>query len=323
MKNKVQLYNSFILQAYHYLVRSLLSSLPSDVKHDCVSKDYDKLNSLYRLAKQGSSNWQTHQKPFVSIVMPVHINEPISKFQRAVTSLLGCRQGPPIEIIIVLNGHQTTQEIQASQLYTIAQNANFKILTCSYIDQPEYRKVERPIDIFIPRQLGLEAAQGEIVLNCDADNIFSPEWVNAYATAFKNNPKLTGAYGPVSFYGAVGPIGKILTWISIFAKSFKTLLFRYPPFAGHNHALRRKDALQIKKLYSNCLTLHENEIPSIIEALNASNTKSNKIVLVSEAVISTYFPKQTESLSKAFSWIVEATVRNLKSIGIVKRNKNN
>jgi glycosyltransferase involved in cell wall biosynthesis len=259
--------------------------------------------------------------PFVSIVIPVHIRESRKKFLMSVMSLLAAEDIPSLEIIIVINGKISSQEIRETDIFRVSSNIGFKTIALSFNEDERYKDIRRPKNIFEARQTGSEKARGDIIISGDIDNIFSAYLINAYAEAFRKNQDLLIAYGPVGFYGTINAIGKLMSWISTLAKAAK-ILINYPPFAGHNHAMRAEVIQRVPGLYSERILVHENEIPTVLEKTLHIQKGEGYITCVPDAIILTNFGKQKQSVKGAVEWFTEALMRNIGQIRRLKGRQN-
>lgn len=265
-------------------------------------------SSFERLAARRS----VADEPSVSVVIPIHFSESLEKARRALTSLSESVTSAAVEVILVINGKAPLAELRAAPVSSFVENLGVRVLYKSYLeDSPE--DIVRPKNIFIPRQIGFDAARGFIVLQGDIDNKFPPRWIEAYREAFDRDPGLLVAYGPVVYYGAKSAWGDLMALISTLAKATKILL-GYPPCAGHNHALRREVGEKIPRLYSDWIVVHENEIPIIIKRVFALPTLEQLVRCVPGAVAATAFAKKNQSLRGLLRWTVQATGRNIRQI---------
>lgn len=159
--------------------------------------------------------------PTVSVVVPARNEEAL--IEACLQSIL-FQEPKPLEVILVDNGSvDRTSEIG-------------KALGVKVIYQP------RP-GLHIARQTGLEAAQGDVVANTDADCLVEPGWIEAIAKAF-SNPEVVETYGGLEYFDA--PF-----WDRLSAKYGYPLFLAImdklgqPNTAGGNHAVRRETALKV------------------------------------------------------------------------------
>jgi hypothetical protein len=312
-------YNSKLYQFLNYLLGGLKPKINLPVHiNDPNGLHLTRLQEQYTQLGIKTKGIGNPEPPIVSLIIPVHVKEPARKFLMAISSLLSNKNAPPLEIIIVINGKVTTKEIEQSDIMLMAKKIGLNTATLSYIEDEGYRDIKRPKNIFAARQIGVEKAKGSILIAGDVDNIFSEHFVNAYADAFSRNAELLAAYGPVGFYGIAGFMGKIMSWVSIFTKAAK-ILINYPPYAGHNHAMRKEVHVRIPHLYSEHILVHENEIPIILARTYNVKPNTGYIMCIPEAKILTDFGKQRQSLQGAIKWFFEAVQRNIKQIIRLRR----
>jgi len=249
----------------------------------------------------------------VSIVIPVYVKEKRVKFLTALSSLLMNRITQPSEIIIVVNGKLSTEELIQSDIYRMSEKIGLRVLALSYLEDKRYENIDRPKNIFTARQMGVEKANGDIILAGDIDNIFSTNWIYAYWRAFNNDPNLLMAYGPTGLHGTIGIIGKFMTCVSTIMKGMK-ILINFPPFAGHNHGIRRDIIKKIPGLYSDHILVHENEIPIVVAKARSLTKNKGYVKCLPDAIVSTDFSKHKQSLKGGVKWFLEATNRNISQI---------
>jgi glycosyltransferase involved in cell wall biosynthesis len=315
MLNNSKKKESKCCQFFFYLLGGIRPhiSLPASIEDDQIENHLGILNERYKKLRMGFQDSEGNVSPLISIVIPVYIKESINKFLMAITSLLSNKNAPPLETIIVINGKVPENEIDKTDIYRMSNKIGLRIIKLSYSEDEIYRNIERPRNIFLARQAGVDEAQGSIIIAGDIDNIFSEHWINAYFEAFSKDPNLIAAYGPVGFYGTVGIIGRFMSWLSTFVKAAK-ILINYPPYAGHNHAIRKDIFNKLPSLYSEHIQVHENEIPVILK--KKFNLKQNgwHIQCIQKARILTDFGKQKQSLSGAIKWFYEAMWRNIRQM---------
>jgi len=285
-----------------------------------LSECLDRLHEQYAGLKNGSGERADEGRPRISVVLAVHVAENTETFIATIESVLANIGAPPLEIIVVLNGKVSTRELLDSGLYTISKRIGVRIITISYTEDERYRDIRRPQNISVPKQRGLQEARGDIVVVTDIDCIVCDKWIHAYAEAFERTPGLVAAYGPIQLYGTTGPTGRIMTWISTGVKMLKLLIMGVPPFQGGNHALKTEICGRVPHLYE--LSVRNNqEIPSNLKKyLHLSGSLTDLVGCVPDAVIATYFPKQTESLIEAMKWFLESAWRNIGNLRRIRRN---
>lgn len=265
-------------------------------------------NSFERLAAQRSAA----DEPSVSVVIPIHFSETLEKARRALTSLAESSTAAAVEVILVINGQAPLAELRAAPVSSFVENVGVRVLYKSYLEDPR-GEIVRPKNIFIPRQIGFDAARGFIVLQGDIDNKYAPCWIEAYREAFDRDPGLLVAYGPVVYYGTKSTWGDLMALISTLAKATK-ILMGYPPCAGHNHALRREVGKKIPGLYSERIVVHENEIPIIVKRFLALPTLGKLVRCVPGAIAATAFAKKNQNFRGLLRWTVLAAGRNIRQI---------
>ncbi|WP_238581993.1 glycosyltransferase family A protein [Dehalococcoides mccartyi] len=109
----------------------------------------------------------------ISVVLPACNEE---KFlPRSLDSL--CRQDfGSYEVIVVVNG-STDKTALVARKYPV------KILHCE------------KHSAFYARQIGAEAASGEIIVQADADTIYPPDWLSLIYADFKRQPSAVAVAG--------------------------------------------------------------------------------------------------------------------------------
>ncbi len=253
----------------------------------------------------------------VSVVIPVHYREGVRRVAAAMASLAENRTDAKVQVLLVVNGKAGVDALAASPAASFAGEAGVEVMFRSYTeDGPE--SPERPMNIFIPRQVGLEAARGSIVMQGDIDNLFSPGWIESYVLFFKAHPHIPAAYGPVAYYGMRGVSGRLMALTGTFAKAAK-ILIGYPPCAGHNHALRRSAALSVRSLYSGRIRVHENEIPKVFQREFGKARVDEVVGFCPGSKVATRFGKADQSFRGAARWFLESVRRNLRQIRRMKR----
>lgn len=124
-------------------------------------------------------------RPSVSIVVPAHNEE--SVIRQCVTAAI-YQSVPALEIIVVDNLSKDATATIVGQLQREYPEAGIRLL---------YQDSEQGL---IPtRNLGLDAAQGEILGRIDADSLLEPDWVEEVIKAFAD-PSVQAATGPVVYY---------------------------------------------------------------------------------------------------------------------------
>lgn len=132
-------------------------------------------------------------KPLISIVIPAFNEE--KNLQNCLNSIKAQDYNGPIEIIVCNNNSSDNTALVASQAgVTVVFEA-------------------RPGVIFA-REAGTKMAQGEIIIQTDADTIYENDWLNRIMETFSNNPEAVAVIGSFKFFD--GP------W---WGKPFVTILF--------------------------------------------------------------------------------------------------
>jgi hypothetical protein len=256
--------------------------------------------------------------PAISVVIPVHVHEPRDRFLAALTTLLDNRDCPATEVIIVLNGKVPTAELEASPLCAIGRRVGVRVFTLSYAEDVRYAGIRRPMNIFVPKQYGFEQARGALVLAADIDWVVPAGWIRAYADFFDRHPDVVAAYGPQHFHGATDRLVRLVGWISTAVKAAK-ILVDFPPFAGHNHALRREIGRAVPGLYEKAQEDCQ-EVPAIVKKTPGWERSLVDIVrCVPAAASSTNLAGETATVKQALRWFVDSARRNMRNYGRVRR----
>ncbi len=285
-----------------------------------LKTDQDCLDAIPALRAAYTQMRQTASTPTVSVVLPLHVKESLPTLTRNFTSLFANQDTPATEVIAVLNGKATMQELLNSPLHAFCHAVGVELHHISYVEDPRYHDIKRPQNIFVPKQKGLDVAQGDIVLHADVDCYYAPHWVASYHTFFAQHEHIYAGYGPV-YYDAEGSgvVGRCMTGISTVIKGLK-ITADFPPFAGHNNAMRRIVRDVSPEIYAN-LTVDCQIIASILtHSLGTAASVKDVISFVPGALVGTMFPKRTRSPGKAVSWIAEAALRNISNYHLHRRN---
>lgn len=118
-------------------------------------------------------------RPFFSVVIPAHKE---TDYLLATLRSLAEQTNNDTEFIIVCNG-----EPRGSRTQRIAEESGFTVIH------------ERKGGVARARQIGLEAARGNIVVTSDADTVHLPSWLDAIQSDWKTEtetPRVAG-FGPV------------------------------------------------------------------------------------------------------------------------------
>lgn len=249
--------------------------------------------------------------PEVSVVIPVHVREDRNHFLAAMESLLASGKAPATEVVVVLNGKVSTNDLLDAPLHRLASDIGLQVFVLSYLDEERYRTIERPQNIFAAKQLGFEKARGDIVVAADLDCRFSPSWIASYVEYFNTHPGSPAAYGPVQLLGIDSVTGRVLAWVSTSVKAFKILL-DFPPFAGHNHAFRKTVCEQFPGLYERIVVDCQELPPLLRKALAPCKRVTDLVQCVPGAVNATSFSAgKIKSPAAACGWFLENTRRNV------------
>ncbi|WP_138444900.1 glycosyltransferase [Sinomonas susongensis] len=124
-------------------------------------------------------------RPSVSIVIPAHNEETV--IRQCVTAAI-YQSVPALEIVVVDNLSKDATAAIVGQLQQEYPEAGIRLLS-----QDDEKGL-------IPtRNVGLDAAQGEILGRIDADSLLEPDWVEEVLKAFAD-PSVQAATGPVVYY---------------------------------------------------------------------------------------------------------------------------
>ncbi len=307
---------SKIIQSFWYLFGGLhpvIDDPPAELDQSSHEELLRVLRQKYNQLQRGSRQSSGIPAPLISIVIPVRVSEKPSKFLMSMQSLLANQDAPPTEVIVVLNEKRSASDIKKSSIARYADKIGFRSVIVSYADNPEYHDIGRPLHIFVARQAGAETAVGEIIVAADIDNAFATNWIRAYVDAFTGNPELLIAYGPVASYGTTGATGKLMAWISTLAKAVK-ILIEYPPYAGHNHAMRKEVITMVSDLYTKRIVLHENEIPIVIGKALGPLKDEDYVGCVPKAIIKTDYSKMDQTIYGAVRWVFKSSCRNIQQM---------
>ncbi len=132
-------------------------------------------------------------RKLVSIVIPAYNEE--KNIKACIRSIQAQNYSGSKEIIIVDNN-------SSDRTAYLAQQEGVKLI------------FESKVGVIYAREAGTRAAQGEIIVQTDADTTFPVDWLNNIMTAFTNNPEAVAVIGSFKFFD--GP------W---WGKPFTSLLF--------------------------------------------------------------------------------------------------
>lgn len=252
-------------------------------------------------------------RPEMSVVIPVLFQEEANVFLGAIRTIIQ-DDVAPTEIIIVLNGRVSETELRRTDLFRLAEGIGLEVILISYSDREEYREIGRPSTIFVPKQKGLEAAKGNIVIAADIDSVVAQGWLRAYSDAFRSDKDLVAAYGPVNLHCDGAWASRLMTWVSTVVKGAKILMDR-PAYAGHNHAVRKSVADRVPGLYE--LIVEDcQEVPAILKSrLGLRGNLTRRVPCIPMAVSTTaFFPR-----GGLLRWLIVSGCRNARSLGRIWR----
>lgn len=137
------------------------------------------------------------ERPFFSVVIPAHKE---TDYVLATLRSLAEQRNNDAEFIIVCNG-----EPRGSRTERIAEAAGFTVIH------------ERKGGVARARQIGLEAARGNVVVTSDADTVHLPGWLNAIHSDWQTEteaPRVAGfgkvhALSPSLFYQACSSLQNV------------------------------------------------------------------------------------------------------------------
>lgn len=304
-------------QSWRYIVEGLPKRLQPPAQLDTEQACFDTTPALTQ-AYAGLRG--TGSVPGASVVLPLHVKEALPTLASCFASLFANTGAPETEVIVVLNGKATMQELLDSPLHAFCQGVGVPLHHISYVEDPRYVDIKRPQNIFIPKQRGLDVAEGAVVLHTDVDCYYHPGWIAAYCQFFAAHPTVQAGYGPV-YYDPQdsGPVGRSMTAGSTLVKGLK-ILAQFPPLAGHNHALRR-DVRDVASQIYGSLTMNCQIMTGLLVSAMGQEAKLAEVVsFVPGALVATRFPKSTTSPGKAAAWILEAARRNVRNYKAHKRN---
>lgn len=158
--------------------------------------------------------------PSLSVVIPCKDDGP---FLERCLQALQSQTVAPLEIIVVDNN-------SSDDSATVATTYGARVLH------------EHVPGIAAAASAGYDAAQGDIIVRCDADTIPPPDWLERINRRFGQEPDLALLTGPGIFYGT----GRIrrqlaeLAYIRAYFVLMSAAMGHWPPF-GSNCAFRRED----------------------------------------------------------------------------------
>lgn len=164
--------------------------------------------------------------PDVSIVIPAWNEE--DNLGGTLTSLSYIESQYKVEIIVINNNStDKTQEL---------------------LDRCGVKSFFQPVQgISVTRQMGLEKAQGRIILCADSDTLYPPTWVDGYVAALAD-PRVTCAYGKYSFIPPPKTSRVTMSIYEIVTGALFALRRRkrnYLNVMGFNFGFRKADGLKV------------------------------------------------------------------------------
>ncbi len=154
----------------------------------------------------------------VSVVVPA-INE--EKYIRRCLEALAHQEhsGFDIEVILV-DGNSTDRTREIASAY------NVRVL------------VQKQRGIAQARQLGFEAARGEIIASTDADSAPPRDWLMRLVAELHSAPEIVGVYGPIRLYDGK-PYEDLLSHYLAGSYLYFNAVIQRPAFSGQNFAVWR------------------------------------------------------------------------------------
>ncbi|MBT9166359.1 MAG: Peptidoglycan-N-acetylglucosamine deacetylase [Chloroflexi bacterium] len=164
-------------------------------------------------------------RPELSVVIPA-LNE--EKLLPECLKSLECQDyRGQYEVIMVDNG---STDATAS----IARNFGIKVISC-----PEIKSV------FYARQVGADAARGDIVVQADADTVYPKGWLNRIASQFASHPEVAAIAGRF-FYSDEFLWARVEHLLKYYINRVTVALFGRPLIvSGATFAFRRRDFLSL------------------------------------------------------------------------------
>lgn len=89
------------------------------------------------------------------------------------------------------------------------------------------------------RQIGFEAAQGEIIASTDADSAPPPDWLMRHVEELQIASDVVGVYGPVRLYDGKGYEDFVTHYVAG-TYLWANAVIKRPVFSGQNFAVRRE-----------------------------------------------------------------------------------
>ena len=157
-------------------------------------------------------------KALVSIVIPAY-NE-AKNISQCLKTIKNQDYTGPVEIIVANNN-------STDNTADLARQAGAKVV------------LETRPGVIFARETGTRAAQGEIIVQTDADTTFTPHWLSTIMNTFSEHPEASAVIGSFKFFD--GPWwGKAFVWLLFGGTSFiHRISGRLVYMPGSNTAFRR------------------------------------------------------------------------------------
>lgn len=167
-------------------------------------------------------------KPDISIIIPAYNEE--DNILKTLSSLAGTATSKSIEIIVVNNNSS-----DATEALSIAAGT-----TCI---------TETRQGITNARNAGLKVANGNYIINADADTIYPPGWIDAMVNPLVNDDQIALTYGRFSFI-PLNKTSRLLYFVFEYISDFnrlvnKTLREEALNVYGFNSACRKSQCLLV------------------------------------------------------------------------------
>lgn len=253
--------------------------------------------------------------PKVSVVIPVYSAESTRETLKLIGSLLENKDAPTTEIIAVVNGNESEDDLKNLEIAGILEEIGLKVLYKNNSSTDKNR------NIFRARQEGLEATEGEHILNVDADCVVSKQWIRNLSAQLEES---TFAYGPVVMKKTSNLTAeKMMMTVSVIAKAGKVFTGLLP-YQGGNHAFNKEDVLAITAKPYELIEMNESELPVKLSEIVEKNLS---IGFVSNAGIITPFgyaehaDSSWELIVSYFSNAISRNTHHLREKQIRKREQ--
>ncbi len=155
----------------------------------------------------------------VSVVIPA-LNE--EKYIRRCLDTLARQEHPNFDVeIIVVDNNSDDHTRQIASEYGV------RVL------------IQKQRGVALARQMGFEAARGEIIASTDADSAPAYDWLVRLVAALTSSPGIVGVYGPIRLYD-----GKSIEDFGLYylggSYLYLNAVIHRPIFSGQNFAVWRK-----------------------------------------------------------------------------------